>query len=153
MVYKAAPPSRELWVMWSLPCSSSQRRLQSSCSSSFSSVSQSGCSQTPPGGQHITTQFNDLMTSDEPIDRRQMFYYQWAHRGTMSSFLQLRDFSGERTNQIMRSITVVIRAIHLQKEEEISCNCWRFYWLLWLKLDSDWWNLQWPVEVAAAERL
>lgn len=75
MVYKAATPSKELWVMWSLPCSSSQRRLQSSCSSSFSSVSQGGCSQTPPGGQHIR-QFNDLTTSGQPIERRQMFYYQ-----------------------------------------------------------------------------
>lgn len=80
------------------------------------------------------------MSTDQPIQRHQMFDYQWAHRWTMCRFLQLRDFRGERTNQIMRSITVVIRAIHLQKEE-ISCNgcydwrciligCFEWHWIL-----------------------
>lgn len=55
-----------------------------------------------------------------------MFSYRWGHQWTMCCFLNLRHFSGERTNQIMRSITVIIMAIHLQ-EEDILCDWWSVF--------------------------
>lgn len=61
--------SRGFWVMCSLPCSSSRTQHQSSCSSSFSSVSQDGCIQTVPGEQRIS-QFNEPLTSPQSHDAR-----------------------------------------------------------------------------------
>lgn len=36
----------------------------------------------------------------------------------MCCLLKLRHFSGEGTNEVMRSITVVIVAVHLQRRED-----------------------------------
>lgn len=111
------------WVMCSLPCSSSRTRHQSSCSSSFSSVSQDGCTQTAPEGQRIR-RFNEPLSSPQITWCTTPRLSVWAHRWTMACFLKLRDFSGKRTNQIVRSIAVMIRAIHLQKDER-SCDCYQ----------------------------
>lgn len=138
--------------MCSLPCSFSRTQHQSSCSSSFSSVSQGGCSQIVPGrqrdGQFDLTGTHDHTTRDT---RRS----EWAHQWAVAAFLKLSDCGGERANQIVRSVAVVVRAIHLQREAGggwVSCDWWRAKLLL-VVVVSSWWNLQWSFQVTGAERL
>lgn len=136
--------------MCSLPCSFSRTQHQSSCSSSFSSVSQGWCSQIVPGrqgdGQFELTGTHNHMTRDT---RRSERAHQWA----VGAFLKLSDGGGERANQIVRSVAVVVRAIHLQREAGgVSCDWWRAKLLLVVAV-SSWWNLQWSFQVTGAERL
>lgn len=81
---------------------------------------------------------------------------EWAHQWAVGAFLKLSDCGGERANQIVRSVAVVVRAIHLQREAAaggwVSCD-WRRAKLLLVVVVSIWWNLQWSFQVTGAERL
>lgn len=79
---------------------------------------------------------------------------EWAHQWAVGAFLKLSDCGGERANQIVRSVAVVVRAIHLQREAGgwVSCDWWRAKLLL-VVVVSIWWNLQWSFQVTGAERL
>lgn len=136
--------------MCSLPCSSSQTQHQSSCSSSFSSVSQDGCTQTVPEGQRIR-QFNEPLTSPQSHDARHPVF--------------LSELTGEPWPAFWSSETLVVKEPirswdpSLSWSEQSTCRRMRGH-VTAIKLivdlkqvASNWWNLQRSFKVTGAERL
>lgn len=74
-------------------------------------------SQELPGIHHpFQRLFSHVMFYFQQLDEPAVFQYEWTHW----CFLQLRHCGGEGTNQIMRSIAVMIRTIHLERSIQVT---------------------------------